>query len=123
VEQVTLDSFCEEQHIDQVDLLKIDVEGYEEAVFRGATSIFKMCSPVIQCEIVLDKEKKIFFDNFLKEFGFCAYLLMRDGILRIDQDMQVNPGGRVNYLFSQKRTEKIFTAYTDIDNLAGELFK
>jgi len=31
----TLDSFCKEQGIDHVDLLKIDVEGFESSVLKG----------------------------------------------------------------------------------------
>ena len=32
----TLDSYCEEKRIDRINLLKVDVEGHELAVFKGA---------------------------------------------------------------------------------------
>lgn len=43
VEQVTaptqtLDSFCKEQGIHHVDLLKIDVEGFESSVLKGGAT-------------------------------------------------------------------------------------
>jgi FkbM family methyltransferase len=38
---LTLDSFIETRNIDEVCLLKVDVEGYEELVFRGAEQILK----------------------------------------------------------------------------------
>lgn len=47
-EQVTtLDSF----NFNDVDLLKIDVEGAEEHLIRGAENTIKKCLPVICCEI------------------------------------------------------------------------
>jgi len=39
----TLDEVLEEHHIDRVDVLKVDVEGHEAAVFRGARTL--LCAP------------------------------------------------------------------------------
>jgi FkbM family methyltransferase len=36
VEQVRMDAFCKEHNINHVDLLKIDTQGYEDRVLRGA---------------------------------------------------------------------------------------
>jgi FkbM family methyltransferase len=41
VPATTIDTFCEERRIDQVDILKVDVEGSELAVFRGAEEMFR----------------------------------------------------------------------------------
>lgn len=41
VEITTLDSFCEENNIDFIDFMKIDVEGYEMNMFRGASHFIK----------------------------------------------------------------------------------
>jgi FkbM family methyltransferase len=50
VPTVTLDRFCHEQHI-KPGLLKIDVEGAELHVLRGAVDLLRTGSPVILCEI------------------------------------------------------------------------
>lgn len=39
VTMTTLDSYCETRHIERVDCLKVDVEGAEERVIRGAAGL------------------------------------------------------------------------------------
>jgi len=43
----TLDRYCAEGRIDRVDLIKVDVEGAELSVLRGATQLFARRSPPI----------------------------------------------------------------------------
>lgn len=53
VEQVTLDSYFADK-LDQgrtIDLLKVDVEGYELQVFEGAQSLLSRHRPLVFCEI------------------------------------------------------------------------
>jgi len=55
VEVSTLDGFCSEHQISRIDLLKIDVEGYELEVLKGATTILeKRIVKAIQIERHLD---------------------------------------------------------------------
>jgi FkbM family methyltransferase len=56
VEVDTLDHFCNEHHIDKIDFLKIDVEGYEHNLLTGASGLLA--------------GKKIGAIQF--EFGVCA---------------------------------------------------
>ena len=37
----TLDTFCADNHIDRIDLLKIDVEGFEMSVLRGGEGLLR----------------------------------------------------------------------------------
>ncbi len=66
VEQKTLDSF----QIANVDLIKVDCEGYEEFVLRGAEETIKRWKPVICVEQKRDMARK--FD--LKPLGALTYL-------------------------------------------------
>lgn len=69
----TLDRFCKEKRIKKIDILKIDVEGHEYDVLRGAKKIIKNVN-VILIEIQKNKmyknysQKKIY--KFLKEHNF-----------------------------------------------------
>jgi FkbM family methyltransferase len=92
VEQTTVDNFVRAEDLSRVDLLKIDVEGYEIAVFKGATEMIKEYHPVIQCEIFVDDSRKEFFDRFLQEHSYTAYMLLNEGLLRLDQGIQKEAG-------------------------------
>jgi FkbM family methyltransferase len=42
---VTLDWYCETNKINEIDLIKIDVEGFESEVFAGAKNVFNQIRP------------------------------------------------------------------------------
>ena len=69
----TLDNFCKIKKIKRVDLLKIDVEGSELDVLRGAKKLLKSVS-IIQLEILQRKNKFSLEKNkilvFLKKNNF-----------------------------------------------------
>ena len=50
VPSVTIDQFCK-AHLTGLDLLKIDVEGAELLVLRGARELLRTAGPRILCEI------------------------------------------------------------------------
>jgi len=52
VDTTTVDSYFESRQIDRVDLVKIDTEGGELAVFRGASKLLSQFRPVIVCEVL-----------------------------------------------------------------------
>ena len=48
----SLDSLISELNCTQVDLIKVDVEGFEAAVFRGALSLLQTHHPVVIFEFI-----------------------------------------------------------------------
>ncbi len=76
----TLDSF----NLQRVDLLKVDVEGYELEVFRGAIETLKRCHPAIVVEmhhwIGAEKEAAIF--NILSSLNYKFKYLDRTSLGR-----------------------------------------
>jgi len=60
-----LDDFC----FEDVSLIKIDVEGYEEEVLRGAMDTVKRCKPILYLEA--DREDKVSgLRNLLTKMGY-----------------------------------------------------
>jgi FkbM family methyltransferase len=56
VPMTTLDRFAAEWGLEGVDLVKIDVEGAEHKVRRGAEQVLRRHRPVIVCEVVAGRE-------------------------------------------------------------------
>ena len=54
VKTVTLDTFCAREGIEDVDLIKIDVEEAEDMVIAGAQDIIARCRPDIVLEVIGD---------------------------------------------------------------------
>lgn len=71
----TLDSFSEESNFEKIDLLRMDVEGYENKIIEGATQFLRKFKPKIMIEIhkkimginetkkMLEKLKEINYEN------------------------------------------------------------
>lgn len=114
VDVKTLDSVL--TSVSEVDLLKIDVEGFEEAVFRGAEQVLK------KTEVVFFECSKKQYDrygfsfqnifNFLKAGGFTIYRLTFKNKEIFFEEI-VNPeylsDGVENICASKKKILKSFT--------------
>ena len=68
IEIITLDDFIKREKINRVDLIKIDTEGYEMHVLKGAIQTLKTFKPKLFIEID---------DNNLKEQGASALELIK----------------------------------------------
>ena len=79
VKVITLDSYCDEQKIEFIDLLKIDVQGHEEEVLKGSKKMFASNSiDAVETEIMFDDvyKKHLRFSDIEKylitNFRFCG---------------------------------------------------
>ncbi|MBK4732136.1 FkbM family methyltransferase [Oxynema sp. CENA135] len=71
VECLTLDSLIEAEQLQQVDFLKIDAEGHELSVLRGATRILSEFKPIILYEnIAGSKGSNLPVAKYLREHGY-----------------------------------------------------
>lgn len=105
VDQLTLDGFLSERLDSKrsVDVLKVDVEGYEREVFRGALRTLSRHHPLIICEIearhnpkyaeVFDLLKKAGYDCYFFREGQCERF-DEEGIegLQLEDDLKVRIG-------------------------------
>lgn len=88
IEIKTIDSFCEEQKINKVDFLKIDVEGHEMSVLKGACNLLeKRKIQFIQFEFGgCNIDSRTYFQDFyyLLKDNYQLYRIVQDGIFRIN---------------------------------------
>jgi FkbM family methyltransferase len=75
ISAVTIDDFCYQNHISRVDLIKIDTDGYELQVLKGAHQTIGKYAPILIFEIglyVLNEHHLGFeqYCNYLKPFDY-----------------------------------------------------
>ena len=84
----TLDKFVQTNKVAKIDLIKIDVEGGEPAVFDGCKNIFKQSSLMIVMEFTPDNFQKLglssfsFLNNLQKSYGFSLYEILSKGKIK-----------------------------------------
>lgn len=103
---ITLDSYFKDNNIVKVDFIKIDTEGFESEVFKGAEKIFKELKPkFIQIEFnwhqLFRNTSLYYFAQRLTEYDM--YQLIPNGwILRDPKDPLVNIYSYSNFIFVLK---------------------
>ena len=77
VKSLTIDHFIQSQLIDRVDILKLDLQGYELLAIEGCSQSLQLGKiKVILCEIIIDKLYEnqpvctTILDKLVKEFNF-----------------------------------------------------
>jgi FkbM family methyltransferase len=91
VTAVTLDGIAQDNRDRKLALVKIDVQGAEMLVLKGATDILKNAGPALFIELHEEGLNKFGTSvsailNYLSEYGYEAYWLMRTG-----EHMKTNP--------------------------------
>ena len=90
---ITLDGFCRRRNISRVDLIKIDVEGYEFKVLKGAMEMIEKYRPKVCIELnepcLLDtgtSGEEIF--NYFKKRNYQMYALdKKRGLLKTESPL------------------------------------
>lgn len=103
----TLDSFCEKNNIKKIDLLKIDVEGHEFNILKGAKRIIKSgLVEKIQFEFGCNYDSRTYFKDFfyllIKDYKI--YRVLRDGLYPIEEYKWTNEiFNAINYLAIKRK--------------------
>jgi FkbM family methyltransferase len=87
LETTTLDEFCQQEGIDEIDFLQIDVQGAELQVLEGAYEILNRSVLAVQAEVEFShvySEQPLFadVDTHLRKKGFTLFDLSQAHILR-----------------------------------------
>ena len=88
VDVVSLDSYCQNKGIENVDFIKIDVEGMEYEVLKGAKNILEKYQPIIYFETLPNMEESLGFpvfteiQNMLKCFNYKFYSVNSNGDIK-----------------------------------------
>lgn len=97
-----LDNYLEQRNIDEISLIKIDVEGYEYYALKGLSSFFERAThrPPIICEIFMPAYKKsdlslCEFHAYMRDFGYQAYNIFK-------------PKKKADIRFLRKTTDVLF---------------
>lgn len=89
VELKTIDSFCENEHINHINLLKLDVEGHEKMALDGAMRMIKNGNiDFIQFEFGgCNIDSRTFFQDFyyLLSDKYQIYRIVKDGLWPIKE--------------------------------------
>ncbi len=105
--QQTLDQFVAEQGLSCIDLIKLDVDGNELPVLRGAAITLEKYAPPILMEFALDYETEAFVEilEILRAVGYEARALKTGRLLLLDLDFlrKVIPrDGSINVILTRK---------------------
>lgn len=100
----TLDDYCKEHNIKKISLIKIDVEGAEMRVLRGAKITLKNLYPDIIIEWVditfqADNTSKMRLINFFSAYGYYPYTFTSSGLKSYSLGQQQKT---INIYFSKK---------------------
>jgi FkbM family methyltransferase len=91
VQTITLDSFCEKNNIKEIGIIKIDVEGAEFDVIKGANQVLEKFQPLLIVEFCAATASlaghelaDLYFR--LKNLGYASFLLKNHMLCEINVD-------------------------------------
>lgn len=93
VDMISVDELAEREGIGQFDLIKIDVEGHEIPVIRGAKKIIAENDPIILYEIKEGQHVHLELIDLFDELGYDSYFFCapRGTLMRFHKGDQVDP--------------------------------
>ena len=95
---ITLDRFVQDNHLNHIDLMKIDTESTEYQVLRGMTETLRRDHPIIISEVLPGRGGEAPLEEVLRRFGYRFYHLTPDGPIHRDS-VEGHPEW-LNYLFT-----------------------
>ncbi len=117
--QLSIDDFVTSEELPQIHAIKIDVEGYEIEVLKGMTKTIQRYKPILLVESFIDKTKSAYLENFVQNNGYEVYLIMSDGIVRVEKQFNRKTG--LNFLLLPFITPDIYTPLANLNSLRAQM--
>lgn len=95
IETVRIDTYIDEHKLEKVDLIKIDVEGFEVPVFESMGKYLKLMQPTILAEIRVEENGNQIMD-MLKDCGYVYFDI--DEKSEPKQVKEITKSSNVNFL-------------------------
>lgn len=98
VSETTIDDYVQQKNISGIDIIKIDVEGFEPKVLRGAEKSFQRFRPIAICECLPECDVP-FLEGFFREKGYSFFHLTISGPIQRTSILPDVTHQFQNYLF------------------------
>ncbi|MCC5832535.1 MAG: FkbM family methyltransferase [Chlamydiales bacterium] len=113
---ITLDSFVEANHIQNIDLLKIDVEGAELLVIEGAKNTLHQFNPVLFLEIYEGWTSYYEYtpDDLIQklaDFDYECFIYNQKKLLKVDMYEEGKCLGKYNFFFLNRSKHSNWLQY------------
>lgn len=117
VQVTTLDAFLSAHSVQAPLLIKIDVEDFEAAVLWGARETIAKYKPVIICEILSREHGNQETLGLLKEIGYRAFAMTRDGYFRVEARDFVDRRNFMNFILVPEGASRRIGCYLPLDRI------
>jgi len=123
VEKITIDDYVEEQKIERIHLIKIDVEGGELEVVKGARRVLEEMHPDLLLELLYTEDKSHLYRQnkvveLLKSLGYYFYHIQHRGVVNHQEIVSPDPTYTyLNYLVSTSTLTSYMTYNYNLSSL------
>lgn len=106
----TLDKYVEKNQVSRIDFLKIDVEGNEKFVLKGAEQTLNRFHPFVYCELLRKHSKRFGYHpneviEFMKELGYSCHTIHSG---RLTEIQKIDEGTvETNFFFATNEQRNI----------------
>lgn len=105
VEAVTLDEYLDQENINDIKIIKIDIEGAELPALKGMVHTLSKYKPIlvveVSPEVTRSSKKRLQVFDFLQQKSYDRYIVQSDGRLVHPNDRELND--HTNFVFVQKQ--------------------
>jgi FkbM family methyltransferase len=98
VQMVTLDAYVTPMGLSQINVIKMDIEGFEYYALQGMAETIRKFQPVLMLELLHHQDTNgtvVLCERLLKDWGYTKWFIDDDGRC---SDIQTNPN-RHNFIF------------------------